>query len=122
MKKILSAIGLVACICLLFCRCSVQHNESYYKTHPEALAKVMQLCAENSKERKDCARLKKTAQHVNRLMDELRENPQLFGQSIVSLQSALAQPIDKSQQVQLKQALAERMAIVRWLETPGGAT
>ena len=55
-------------------------------------------------------------------MDELRENPQLFGQSIISLQSALAQPIDKSQQVQLKQALAERMAIVRWLETPGGAT
>ena len=122
MKKMIPTIGLVASIALLFCGCSEQHNESYYKTHPEALAKAMQICAEKPTKRQDCEQLKKTAQSLNRFMDELRENPQIFGQSIVKLQAALAQPIEKSQQVQLQQELAERMAIVRWLETPGGGT
>lgn len=114
-------IGNFLAIIMLLTGCS-KPNSAYYSTHPEALVKAMQLCSNSNNNVKQCNDLRQVALEINAYMNELRNNPQLFGQEIIKLQSKLATSasLATSERSALTKELEQRMAVVRWLETPGG--
>lgn len=107
------------------------HDERYYVLHPKVLQKAIALCPSKHPADISCEQLKNMASHVNELAFQLRLNPQKYGQEILSLQEAIAKQESAARQVEsasdLKIAMAtnkhqleERLAIVKWLESPGG--
>lgn len=99
------------------------HNAHYYSTRPEAITSAAKQCPEKAPSASvSCAQLQEIAMHLNALADELRANPQLYGQKIIALQSEAAKQraLPQSNSHALQQDLKERLAIVRWLESPEG--
>ena len=101
------------------------HNEHYYRTHPKALQAAIQQCPAKSPSPLSCAQLKDIALRVNELAYQLRLDPQGYGQKILVLQEIIARQEanreEKEQQPSLdenKIHLQERLAIVKWLESP----
>jgi len=101
----------------------------YYHLNPNVLQKVIQKCPTQQPEGLSCRQLTKIALQVNKLAYELRLDPQGFGQKILSLQEALVnqqeavqqKPNQSELQVTLhhsQRELRERLAIVKWLESP----
>jgi len=120
----------VVLICASLClvACGVQ-DEHYYRTHPQALQQALKFCPGVQPSGLSCAAPMPIAASVNELAYQLQYSPQHFGQQIIALQEKLAQQeavfAKDSNQAELKlaieknkQNLAERMAIVRWLESP----
>ena len=79
-----------------------------------------------------CGQLKNIASRVDELAYQLRLNPQGYGKEIITLQENIAKQeatlINQSNQPELQRALLdnkydldEHMAIVKWLESPGGS-
>ena len=89
------------------------HPASYYWLNHEALEKAVAQCPKFSQKNIGCDELKSIAVRANALAYELREDPQAFGNKILKLQQDASTPENKIQ-------LAERLAIVKWLESPEG--
>ena len=113
---------------LLLVACST-HDEQYYRVHPEALQEALKKCPEQRPDALTCDELNRIALDVNQLVYSLQMSPQGFGTKIIALQVELAkqqsllrtnpnQPELVSAIAALKQQLAMRLAIVKWLESP----
>ena len=105
------------------------HDGRYYSLHPMALQKALETCPQNKPRDVNCEQLKSIASRVNESANQLRINPQEYGQRILALQEKIAKQESALQkepnQAELQSALAEnrrelqdRLAIVKWLESP----
>lgn len=108
--------------------CSAQ-DEHYYSMNPQALQQAIKQCPAQPPKKITCDELERIAARINLLAFELRSNPQGYGQDILSLQQVMAkqeealkqnanQPELKVSFNKNKKLLQERIAIVRWLESP----
>ena len=106
-------------------------DEPYYRVHPHALEKALQSCPKAPSARISCEALARIASQVNASAEELRRDPQGYGKKILSLQETIAKHESTLQsspnKIELqslvnekKQTLQERLAIVKWLESPEG--
>lgn len=116
----------VATIFLVAC---APKDEHYYRLHPRELEKVLKNCPAQHPAGIACDQLQSLALEVNQLAYTLQMNPQLFGKKIIELQEKLAKKqadfAKNPQNAELKAAiisiqdqLANRIAIVNWLESP----
>lgn len=105
------------------------HDEAYYRFHMTQLQTVINKCPANPPAGVTCAQLQQIALHANVMADELRMNPQGFGQKILSLQETMSldlaslkenhhQPALQESIILHKNQLDERLAVVKWLESP----
>jgi hypothetical protein len=111
----------------LWVSATLAHDVSYYKLHPKVLQQALNACPKQTTSL-DCEQLKKIASDTNILVYELRMDPQGYGQKILALQEKVAVleaelTKTKSQEAQSvlkqnKQQLSERLAVVKWLESP----
>ena len=119
---------LIACVSMLLLACSTK-DEQYFRTNPQALFKSIKMCPAKQPSLVSCEQLTNIAAAMNELAYQLQISPQNFGKKILSLQETLAkQQSDlkaNPNQADLKetiskneQSLAERLAVVRWLESP----
>ncbi|MFA6303335.1 MAG: hypothetical protein WC627_09425 [Legionella sp.] len=108
--------------------CTVK-DERYYRSNPRALQAALKLCPEQAPTGLTCQQLEQIAIPLNSLGHQLQYNPQEFGAKILKLQETIAQQKaqlakntqDKDLEKQLQENtndLAERMAVVKWLESP----
>ena len=108
---------------------SFAHDESYYSAHPKELQQAFNKCPEQQTTKLSCEQLKAIALRLNTLAYELRLDPQGYGQKILALQEEIAaneltsqhnMQANDSQSVlaKNKKQLKERLAIVKWLESP----
>lgn len=122
---------LILCgICLSLSACDT-HDEQYYKLHPVALREALSHCPQTSPKLLTCPQLQNIAARVDALALALRIDAQAYGKQILALQEKIASqslklkqdPKQKELQSSLHadtQDLQERLAIVRWLESPEG--
>ncbi len=105
------------------------HDERYYSLHPKVLQKAITQCPKAHPVDISCEQLKHLASRVNQLAYELRLNPQGYGKKILSLQEVIAKQESTLQEasnpselrssiIENKNYLEERLAIVKWLESP----
>jgi chromosome segregation ATPase len=105
------------------------HDERYYSLHPNALQEALKNCNQKSKNGLTCAELKEVAVRMNELAYQLRDDPQGYGKQILALQEKIAnqesdleknlnQPELKTAIANNKNQLRERLAVVKWLESP----
>jgi hypothetical protein len=109
-------IGLMLSLIALI---SMAHTERYYNLHPDALQKAIAACPQKQPRDVSCDQLKVIALRVNKLAYQLRLNPQEYGKEILALQEAIAKQDNKNAETN-KRDLRERLAIVKWLESPKG--
>ena len=104
-------------------------DANYYSTHPKALKKIIATCSENNVKDLNCDQLKNIESHINESAYQLQSNPQGYGKIILDLQTLIAKQAlalrEGSNQSGLQssindntQHLQERLAIVKWLESP----
>ena len=116
-------------IALLMLNACQAQDARYYELHPQELQRAIKNCPAQSPGKISCDELKKVARKINSLAYELQMNPQGFGSKIIALQEELVQqqeqfaqhPKEQKLAMQMKQnqeQLAQRLAIVRWLESP----
>ena len=116
---------------LLWGNTCMAQDALYYRMHPHVLQKALQACPKPPSTTIGCDQLALIASQVNASADQLRRDPQGYGKKILSLQEAIAKqesslnvlPLKTDLQSSLnenKQALQERLAIVKWLESPEG--
>lgn len=116
----LAIISLTAC---------VSKDATYYRSNPQELQKALKLCPAQPSPLITCDQLKNIAVDVNELAYSLQMNPQEFGNKIINLQNQLAllqaefkknpNQLSLNQQIQaVKGELSNRLAIVKWLESP----
>ncbi|KTC78401.1 hypothetical protein [Legionella brunensis] len=116
------------CLSILSTACSAQ-DEAYYRQNPQALQQAVKNCPNKKPTQISCEQLAILAESVNELAYQLQINPQAFGKKILALQETLAkqqielknnpnQPDLKNLIEENKKNLAERLAIVKWLESP----
>lgn len=120
-------VGLgILCVCLVGC---FSQDLNYYRSHPQVLREALQRCPQVKPHAVSCSQLARLAQSMNQLASELQQNPQAFGHQTILLQNKLMQQLNQltadpqQQDLQLdirqtKQAIAERNAVIRWLESP----
>lgn len=111
--------------------CSAALDATFYSLHPKELQQALQQCPEKHPAGVSCEQLNNLAMHANILVSELQYDPQRFGKKILTLQEELAQykaalngnPEQTGLQASIeknKVQLGERLAIVKWLESPRG--
>ncbi|MFY7697447.1 MAG: hypothetical protein ACOVQX_01280 [Legionella sp.] len=121
--------AVIVTIIWLWASVSLAHNQNYYRLHPHILQEAIKQCPENIDNDTSCLQLRQVALHVNSLVDELRSGPQYFGKKILDLQQLIAkqemvlqleghQTVTSLELAKNRQQLAERLAIVKWLESP----
>lgn len=119
---ILMALGLNSCHA---------ENEQYYLSHPKELQSAIKNCPNEHPKELSCKDVELLGQRLGRLGYELQANPQAFGHKILVLQQTIAQQQDQLKQNTTDQSLslslkehlkelADRMAVVKWLESPEG--
>ena len=122
---------LILALPLLAESCSAAHDASFYSLHPNALQQAIDRCPGTHPAGVDCEQLNQVAMRANNLASELHEDPQAFGKKILALQEDLAKLNkalqNKPNQPELQASinsnnmqLGERLAIVKWLESPRG--
>lgn len=95
----------------------------------EAIQKEIGHCSKDKSNSDRCSKLQVLASKLNGLVDELRTGPQQFGLKILRLQETIVaeeealksnpdQPSLRKQLAAHKESLQERLAIVKWLESP----
>ena len=120
----------LAIISLWMTACAA-HDSYYYSLHPKLLQQALQACPAKQPSNISCDELKNIALHINESAYQLRLDPQGYGKKILLLQQTIAQQEsalqEKSNQPDLqsslkenKRNLQERLAIVKWLESPEG--
>ena len=108
---------------------AVAQDASYYRVHPIELQSVIKQCPDHPPVNITCSELQMIAQQLNTLAYELQTVPQQFGQKILALQESIEkekiQLQEKPSQSELiafleqeKAQLNERLAVVKWLESP----
>ncbi len=113
----------------LYSAISFAHDESYYSVHPKELLQAFNKCPGHQTTTLSCEQLKPIALRLNTLAYELRFDPQGYGQKILDLQESIAAINLTSQHNTLPNEsqsvlnvntknLNERLAIVKWLESP----
>ena len=106
-------------------------DANFYRLHPVELQQALEQCPATHPAGVSCEQLDECATRANTLVSELHRNPQTFGQKILVLQEERAKLEAKlngnSQESDLrgsldsnKMQLSERLAIVKWLESPRG--
>ena len=124
MNKYLVAV--LICFGLASCRMNDTH---YYELHPVELQAAVKACPGTAPQGVTCEELQLLARRMNGLAYQLQANPQDFGKKILTLQQTIADqenqlkkegisPKLQASIVQMKQDLAEYLAIVKWLESP----
>lgn len=119
---------LVSLLMLGLTSCS-EKNEHYYLTHPEALLNAVKLCPEQQPEGLTCTKLSEIANRLNLLAYQLQFSPQGFGVKILNLQQTISSQLLELEKdaanAELKATiarnqkdLADRLAVVKWLESP----
>lgn len=94
-------------------------NENYYWHHPESLQKALNLCPGTQPKEISCEDLQRIARKLNDYSYELRKNPQEFGGEILKLQQKIGKKSKLNENTaSLKNELQERLAVVKWLESP----
>lgn len=107
------------------------HDDYYYSVHPKILQQVLQACPTKQSRDISCDQLKNIALQVNESAYQLRLDPQTYGKKILLLQQIISkqesalqeksnQPDLQSSLKENKRHLQERLAIVKWLESPEG--
>lgn len=105
------------------------HDEHYYSQNPNALQEALKNCDEKPGKGLNCIQLRDMAMRMNDFASQLREDPQGYGKQILALQEKIAtqeseieksadQPALKTQLADNKKQLSERLAVVKWLESP----
>lgn len=105
------------------------HDEHYYSVHPKLLQQAIGQCPAKQPKGISCAQLNDVAVRVNEFAYQLGLDPQGYGKKILALQEMIAkqelalqelssQPELKTSLADNKQRLQERLAIVKWLESP----
>lgn len=108
--------------------CSTR-DENYYRLNPQALQQAIKDCPNKQPAQISCEQLAAINSSVHELAYQIQVNPQEFGKKILSMQQDLAkqrnvlqenpnQPELKKMVAENEQHLAERLAIVKWLESP----
>lgn len=116
---------------VVMCTACSTHDERYYALHPKALQSAMTECPERALGALSCDQLKTIALRINQLAYLLREDQQGYGKKIISLQESRDLQVkhvhDHPNQPELKQTLdetlrhlEERLAVVKWLQSPEG--
>ena len=112
----LAALQLVACSA---------PNAQYYRLNPQELPAATKKCQQTGFNNANCQELQGVALQINQMAYELQSRPQGFGQKILALQQALATSQQNAQLPEnallikkIKQQLRQRLAIVKWLESP----
>ena len=106
-------------------------DANFYRLHPVELQQALEKCPATHPVGVSCEQLDECATRANKLVSELQHNPQTFGQKILILQEDRAKLEAKlkgnSQESDLrgsldsnKMQLSERLAVVKWLESPRG--
>ncbi len=126
-------INYIILMSMLMCANSyaATHDETFYRLHPGELQVAIELCPAKHPASISCEQLNRCAARVNVLMSELHYDRQGFGQHILRLQedmdklklsfkttydqNEIQASIDKN-----NMQLNERLAIVKWLESPRG--
>ena len=114
MRRILFLAGTM----LLLSACGETRDISYYGQHPAALQQAMYACPAVNPEGVTCDALMPLAREMQQLTLDLRRNPQQFGQQIIALQNTLATSTDAREKTERE--LTMRLALVKWLLSPGG--
>ena len=97
--------------------CSEPHDATFYSLHPKYLQEAIEQCPEQHPDGvTTCEELNEIATRANELISELHYNPQGFGQKILKLQEEGVTSDTQNNAVEL----AERLAIIKWLESPKG--
>ncbi|MFW2570588.1 hypothetical protein [Legionella sp. 29fVS95] len=119
---------LVCAASIALAACSTR-DEQYYRLNPQALQQAIKDCPNKQPAQISCEQLAAINSSVYELVYQIQINPQEFGKQILSIQQELAkqrivlkknpkQPELRKMIEENEQCLAERLAIVRWLESP----
>lgn len=119
---------LLGVIVIFLVACTTK-DEQYYRVNPKELQSALKQCPSQQPPQVSCEQLKVIASQVNELAYSLQVSPQGFGNKIIALQVQLAQQRanleknpDKSDLRQsiasIQEELTNRLAIVKWLESP----
>ncbi|STX42787.1 secreted endonuclease [Legionella donaldsonii] len=119
---------LVCTASIALAACSTR-DEQYYRLNPQALQQAIKDCPHKQPAQISCQQLAAINSSVYELVYQIQINPQEFGKQILSIQQELAkqrivlkknpnQPELRKMIEENEQRLAERLAIVRWLESP----
>ena len=95
--------------------CSV-HDERYYASNPKALEVALAKCPAEPPSNITCEQLQAVANKVNQLAYLLRSDQQAYGLSIIHLQQSIAEHDSLTK----REALTDRLSVVKWLLSPGG--
>lgn len=106
-------------------------DSSYYWQNPEKLKLALKSCPRKKPAGVSCDDLISIASKFQYLGGELRQNPQLFGMNIITLQQKIAkmeQQLQTKHDEQLKRTLQKEkdilsqfLAVVSYYESPRGA-
>lgn len=115
---------------LILSSCSAPKDEQYYRDNPRELQYLAKACPAQNTSNLTCEQLTKLALDMNKLAFELQMEPQHFGHKILNLQNSIyleqkslaAVPNSAMQDALVKkqEELKQRLAIVKWLESPEG--
>ena len=83
---------------------------------PKALEDKASVCDPLIDGKKVCSRLRHKSERLNRFAYELRVNPLKYGTKVLALQEKLKDPLASSKS---NRQLKERLAVIKWLESPG---
>lgn len=117
---VLVALGIVSC---------TVKNEQYYRSNPKELQAALKSCSDHQFQDTQCQQLQQLGQRMGTLAYQLQSSPQGFGTKILSLQEQIASQEqamksnhytaeEQSILAHNKEDLAERLAVVKWLESP----
>jgi hypothetical protein len=120
---LLGAITIFANICQA-------QSKSDLSLTPWALQPEIEKCVNAKVNSPECQNIVLIANTINALVLEMQQSPQGYGLSILNLQMRIAEAMRQNQQTkdpaldaqiqQEKHELAMRLAIIRWLQSPGG--
>lgn len=110
----MSRLLLVLLLPLALSACG-EKTAGYYRTHPQQLAAAIEHCRATQSS-VACTELETIAAFVKNMADNLRQDPQVFGQRILTLQEEMAAM--KKPSHKMAQELHARLAVVKWLESP----
>ena len=113
--------------------CTVK-DEDYYRSNPKELEKAIKACPSQQPHGLTCQKVEDLGRRMNSLAYQLQYNPQGFGSKILKLQQLMVSQqaeleknrLDKNGTVikletslnQNKLDLSERLAVVKWMESP----
>ncbi|MDP3560785.1 MAG: hypothetical protein Q8R83_01230 [Legionellaceae bacterium] len=107
---------------------SLSYDVNYYKMNPNQIEQALLDCQDQQATSGACNELSELEGSVNKLIAELRMDPQAYGRTILAMQEAIAKQMALAKQqstpelkIELaknQQLLRERLSVIKWLESP----